>query len=82
MPESLDEQMYRELEMLISQLKNGVHALHAPVNTMNTNGAYMLMASLAWTLKAWFALSLPISHERSRMSCLSALSPGLGCGWA
>ena len=48
-------------ENLISQLKNGVHALHAPVNTMNANGAYMLMASLAWTFKAWFALSLPIS---------------------
>jgi len=48
-------------ENLISQLKNGVHALHAPVNTMNANGAYMLMASLAWTLKAWFALSLPVS---------------------
>lgn len=50
-------------ENLISQLKNGVHALHAPVNTMNANGAYMLMASLAWTLKAWFALSLPISQR-------------------
>ena len=48
-------------ENLISQLKNGVHALHAPVNTLNANGAYMLMASVAWTLKAWFALSLPIS---------------------
>ena len=48
-------------ENLISQLKNGVHALHAPVNTLNANGAYMLMASLAWTLKAWFALSLPVA---------------------
>jgi len=48
-------------ENLIEQLKNGVRALHAPVNTLNANGAYMLMASLAWTLKAWFALSLPIS---------------------
>ncbi|MGH9901042.1 MAG: IS1380 family transposase [Pyrinomonadaceae bacterium] len=48
-------------ENLISQLKNGVHALHAPVNTMNANGAYMLMASLAWTLKAWFALNVPVS---------------------
>lgn len=48
-------------ENLISQLKNGVHALHAPVNTMNANGAYMLMASLSWTLKAWFALCLPVS---------------------
>jgi hypothetical protein len=48
-------------ENLISQLKSGAHALHAPVNTMIANGAYMLMASLAWTLKAWFALSLPVS---------------------
>jgi len=48
-------------ENLIEQLKNGVHALHAPVNTLNANGAYMLMSSLAWTLKAWFALSMPVS---------------------
>jgi len=27
----------------------------------NANRAYMVMASLAWTLKAWMALSLPIS---------------------
>ena len=56
-------------ENLIEQLKNGVRALHAPVNTLNANGAYMLMASLAWTLKAWFALSMPISprwQERHR----------------
>lgn len=56
-------------ENLIEQLKNGVRALHAPVNTMNANGAYMLMASVAWTLKAWFALSLPVSPRwRARHS--------------
>lgn len=48
-------------ENLIAQLKSGVRALHAPVNTLNANWAYMIMASLAWTLKAWMALSLPIS---------------------
>jgi hypothetical protein len=48
-------------ENLIAQLKSGVRALHAPVNTLNANWAYMVMASLAWTLKAWMALSLPIS---------------------
>lgn len=48
-------------ENIIAQLKNGVRALHAPVNTLNANWAYMVMASLAWTLKAWMALSLPIS---------------------
>ncbi len=46
-------------ENLIEQLENGVRALHAPVNTLVSNWAYMVMASLAWTLKAWFALVLP-----------------------
>jgi hypothetical protein len=46
-------------ENLIDQLKNGVRALHAPVDNLLSNWAYMVMASLAWTLKAWFALSLP-----------------------
>ena len=46
-------------ENLIEQLKNGVHAMRMPVHTTASNGAYMVMASLAWTLKAWFALSLP-----------------------
>jgi len=46
-------------EQLIDQLKNGVHALRMPVSTLVSNGAYMVMASLAWTLKAWFALVLP-----------------------
>jgi hypothetical protein len=46
-------------EQLIDQLKNGVHALRMPVGTLVSNWAYMVMASLAWTLKAWFALMLP-----------------------
>ncbi len=46
-------------ENLIEQLKNGVRALHAPVDTLVSNWAYMVMASLAWTLKAWFGLLLP-----------------------
>ena len=46
-------------ENLIEQLKNGVRALQAPVDNLLSNWAYMVMASLAWTLKAWFALSLP-----------------------
>jgi hypothetical protein len=47
-------------ENLIAQLKDGVRALHAPVNTLDANWAYMVMSSLAWSLKAWMALSLPI----------------------
>ena len=48
-------------ENLIEQLKNGARALHAPVNTLNANWAYMVIASLAWTLKVWSGLLLPVS---------------------
>ena len=46
-------------ENLISNLKSGVGALKMPTASLESNGAYMVMASLAWTLKAWFALLLP-----------------------
>jgi hypothetical protein len=46
-------------ENLIAQLKNGAQAFRLPVDTLVANWAYMVMASLAWTLKAWFALGLP-----------------------
>ena len=48
-------------ENLISQLKGQVRALHAPVNTLVANWAYLVMAALAWSLKAWCALLLPVS---------------------
>jgi hypothetical protein len=43
-------------ENLHAQLKSGVRALTAPVDTLESNGAYMVMASLGWNLKAWWAL--------------------------
>jgi len=46
-------------ENLIEQLKNGAQAMKMPVGDLVSNWAYMVMASLAWTLKAWFALRLP-----------------------
>ena len=42
-------------ENLIAQLKGGVHALTTPVDDLVSNWAYMVMASLAWSLKAWSA---------------------------
>ena len=48
-------------ENLISQLKGQVRALHAPVNTLVANWAYMVMAALAWSLKAWCALLVPVA---------------------
>ena len=46
-------------ENLIEQLKNGVRAMTMPSNTLLSNWAYMVMASLAWSLKARLALLLP-----------------------
>jgi Transposase DDE domain group 1 len=46
-------------ENLNAHLKGGVRALHAPLNTLEANWAYMVMVALAWNLKAWFALLLP-----------------------
>lgn len=46
-------------ENLIEQLKNGVHAMRMPVDNLVSNWAYMVMASLAWSLKAWLGLVLP-----------------------
>ena len=45
-------------ENLNEQLKNGVKAMRMPTDTLVSNWAYMVMASLAWTFKAWFALLL------------------------
>ena len=43
-------------ENLIEQLKNGVNALRVPVYDLVSNWAYMVIASLAWSLKAWMGL--------------------------
>jgi hypothetical protein len=43
-------------ENLNAQLLGGVRALTAPVDTLESNWAYMVMTSLAWNLKAWWAL--------------------------
>ena len=44
-------------ENILAQL-NAVRALHAPLDNLLSNNAYMLITSLAWNLKAWLALSL------------------------
>jgi len=46
-------------ENLIAQLHSGVRATRMPVDNLLSNWAYMVMAALAWSLKAWFALLLP-----------------------
>jgi len=53
-------------ENLIEQLKNGVKSMSNPLDSLLSNWAYMVMASLAWTLKAWWGLMLPAEPGRHR----------------
>jgi hypothetical protein len=46
-------------ENVNEQLKNGVNAMRMPVNDLLSNWAYMVMAALAWNLKAWYGLLTP-----------------------
>lgn len=46
-------------ENVIEQLKNGVNAMRIPVNDLLSNWAYMVIAALAWNLKAWFGMLMP-----------------------
>lgn len=56
-------------ENLIAQLKaGGVGAMSNPLDNLHSNWAYMVMASLAWTLKAWWGLMLPAARGRRRDS--------------
>jgi hypothetical protein len=43
----------------IEQLKNGVGALRCPTGDLYSNWAYMIIATLAWNLKAWYGLLMP-----------------------
>ena len=51
-------------ENLIGQLKSGIEAMRMPVHDLLSNWAYMVIASLAWTFKAWFGLTLPRAPDR------------------
>jgi hypothetical protein len=54
-------------ENLIQQLKNGVPALRAPVNTLAANWAYMVIGCLAWSMKAWLGLVQPKSVQAGQL---------------
>jgi hypothetical protein len=63
-------------ENLIQQQKSGVRALTAPLDNLQSNEAYMVIASLAWSLKAWAALLVPVQprwktkHQEERRKLL------------
>jgi hypothetical protein len=63
-------------ENLIAQLKSGVRVLTTNVDDLVSNWAYMVMGSLAWSLKAWSALLVPVAprhrarHQAERRTLL------------
>ena len=52
-------------ENLNAQLGGGVRALRMPLDNLDSNWAYMVMAAQAWSFKAWFGLLVP-EHGRWR----------------
>jgi hypothetical protein len=54
-------------ENLIEQLKNGVQAMRLPVNTLESNWAYMVIGALVWSFKAWLALLQPKAAHRQAL---------------
>ncbi len=57
-------------ENVIGQLKSGVNALRMPSDGLVSNWAYMVIAALAWNLKAWYGLvtrSRQVRREILRM---------------
>jgi len=61
---------------VIEQYKNDVRSLRAPLDTLESNWAYMVIASLAGSLKTWAALLLPETgrwkekHRREKQAVL------------
>jgi hypothetical protein len=51
-------------ENVIGQLKSGIGALRVPLYDLVSNGAYMLIAALAWNIKAWFAMMMHRKRDR------------------
>ena len=51
-------------ENVIGQLKSGVNALRMPSDGLVSNWAYMVIAALAWNLKAWYGLVTLIPAAR------------------
>jgi hypothetical protein len=51
-------------ENIVEQLKNGVNALRVPLYDLVSNWAYMVMATLAWNIKSWFAMMLHLKSDR------------------
>jgi len=57
-------------ENLIEQTKNGVHAMRMPCDTLLANDAYMVIACLAWNIKAWIAQLWPDQEQGEQLKVM------------
>ncbi len=51
-------------ENVIAQLKSGINALRVPLYDLVSNWAYMVIATLAWNIKSWFAMMMHRKSDR------------------
>lgn len=51
-------------ENIIGQLKSGIGALRVPLYDLVSNWAYMVIATLAWNIKSWFAMMMHRKDDR------------------
>ncbi|MFH0794898.1 MAG: IS1380 family transposase [bacterium] len=54
-------------ENLFGQFHSGLSAMRMPLNSLHSNWAYMVIAALAWTLKAWYGLLVPDETESKKV---------------
>ena len=54
-------------ENLFGQFKSGMHAMRMPTSELNSNWAYMVIATLAWSLKAWYGQLIPDQKESRKV---------------
>lgn len=50
-------------ENIFAQLKDAMNVMRMPTGDLHSNWAYMVIASLAWSLKAWYAMLIPNQKE-------------------
>ncbi len=54
-------------ENIFGQFHSGLSAMRMPLDNLYSNWAYMVIAALAWTLKAWYGLLVPDETESRRV---------------
>ena len=54
-------------ENIFGQFKSGMNAMRMPTSELVSNWAYMVIATLAWSLKAWYGQLIPDQKESRKV---------------